>query len=79
MPSTAATPVASSLFANATSEGVSRPRTPREGAGWPARVAFSVGEAYDFACAPTAPGRLRLELWSVVCTKQFLSVPVRVE
>jgi FtsP/CotA-like multicopper oxidase with cupredoxin domain len=45
----------------------------------PAQFAISVGETYDFAYAPGAPGPLRLELWSVNGRIHFLTVPVRVE
>jgi FtsP/CotA-like multicopper oxidase with cupredoxin domain len=45
----------------------------------PARFAISVGETYDFADAPAAPGALRLEAWSLDGRTHFLTVPVRVE
>jgi FtsP/CotA-like multicopper oxidase with cupredoxin domain len=51
---------------------------PRTALG-PARVAISVGETYDFAYTPNAPGTLRLEIWSPDGTERWLTVPVRVE
>ncbi|MGD0483154.1 MAG: hypothetical protein ABSB58_00720 [Gemmatimonadales bacterium] len=44
-----------------------------------ARVAISVGETYDFACTPSAPGTLRLDFWSLGGTRRCRSVPVRIE
>ena len=45
----------------------------------PARVAISVGETYDFAYTPNAPGTMRLEIWSPDGTSRWLTVPVRIE
>jgi hypothetical protein len=52
---------------------------PPQRAQAPAVLTLSVGEAYDFAYTPTAPGTLRLELWSLGGTTRLLTVPVRVE
>jgi FtsP/CotA-like multicopper oxidase with cupredoxin domain len=45
----------------------------------PARVAISVGETYDFAYTPPAPGMLRLEIWTPDGAARLRVVPVRVE
>ncbi len=52
---------------------------PAQAAERPARLDISVGEAYDFAWLPAAPGALRLEVWSYNGRTHYLTVPVRVE